>query len=323
MLDLDAALGAVRDVVGPTPLLRAHDLDGLAGARPVWLKLECLQVTGSFKVRGAAAHLAALSPSERARGVVTCSSGNHGRAVAFVAERMGIPATVCVPAWVDPVKLDAIRAHGAEAVRAGESYDQAEQRARTLARERGLVLVPPFDDEWIAAGQATVALEILDDLPEVGEVAIPLSGGGLAGGMAEAFAARAPEVRVTAVSARRARVMWESLRAGRPLELPEEDTLATALSGGIGLDNRVTFALVRERVHRHLLVGEAAIAGAVRDGFRRGLVLEGGGAVALAAIREGKLGPGGGAPNPHAPLVLVLSGGNLDVAVLARTLGVA
>lgn len=315
-LDLAAALAAVRSVVPPTPLLRAPDLDAAAGGRAVWLKLECLQATGSFKVRGAAAHMLALGPEVRGRGVITCSSGNHGRAVAFVAERLGVPATVCVPRWVDPVKLAAIEGHGATAVLAGESYDEAEARALTLARERGWAFVPPFDDEAVAAGQGTAALEILDALSEVGEVAIPLSGGGLAGGMAHALARRAPGVVVTAVSARRARVMWESLQAGHPLEMDEEETLATALAGGIGLENRVTLALVRDHVHRHLLVDEDAIARAVVAGYRRGLVLEGGGAVALAALLEGDLTHG-----PEGPLVVVLSGGNLDPKVLVRLLG--
>jgi len=295
-------------------LVRAPDLDELAG-RPVWLKLESLQETGSFKVRGAAAHLSTLAPDLKARGVVTCSSGNHGRAVAFVAERLGIPATVCVPSWVDPVKLEAIGSHGAEAVLVGDSYDEAEAHALELASSLGLTFVPPFDDERIAAGQGTVALEILDALPDVGEVAIPLSGGGLAGGMGGALAERGRDVMVTAVSARAARVMWESLQAGRPVELPEEETLATALAGGIGLDNRVTLALVRDHVHRHLLVDEDAIVRAIAAGFRRGLVLEGGGAVALAALLQGDLRVK--RPDPR-PLAVVLSGGNLDLSVLRR-----
>jgi threonine dehydratase len=318
----------VRGLVGPTPLVRAPDLDPLAG-RPVWLKLESLQETGSFKVRGAAAHLAALGEEARARGVVTCSSGNHGRAVAFVAARRGVPATVCVPRWVDPVKLGAMRTLGAAVVLAGDSYDEAEGRALALARERGLAFVPPFDDERVVAGQATVALEILDRLPHVAEVAVPLSGGGLAGGIGWALARRAPGVRVTAVSACRARVMWESLRAGRPVERPEEPTLASALAGGIGLDNRVTLRLVRDHVHRHLLVEELEIAGAVAHAYRRGLVVEGGGAVALAALLAGELGasvagadthgrPGEPSPPADAPLVVILSGGNLDPAVLVR-----
>lgn len=335
-LDLDAALAAVRSVVAPTPLVRAPDLDALAG-RPVWLKLESLQTTGSFKVRGAAAHLLSLPAAERARGVVTCSSGNHGRAVAFVAERLGVPACIFVPAWVDAVKLEAIRGHGARTELAGDTYDEAEARAFAWAREHGLTFVHPFDDPAVAAGQGTVALEILDALPGVGEVVVPLSGGGLAGGIGYALAARAAGVIVTAVSAERARVMVASLEAGGPVALPEEETLATALSGGIGLDNALTLGLVRRWVHRHLLVDEAAIARAVRHAFGRGLVVEGGGAVALAALLAGSLErpptiplddashadagqPPARLDDDAAPLVLVVSGGNLDLNVLARLL---
>lgn len=333
-LDLDAALAAVRSVVTPTPLVRAPELDAHAG-RPVWLKLESLQITGSFKVRGAAAHLLSLSPAERARGVVTCSSGNHGRAVAFVAERLGVPAHIFVPAWVDAVKLEAIRGHGARTELAGDTYDEAEGRALAWAREHGLTFVHPFDDAAVAAGQGTVALEILDALPAVGEVVVPLSGGGLAGGIGYALAARTAGVMVTAVSAERASVMVASLEAGGPVALPEEETLATALSGGIGMNNALTLRLVRRHVHRHMLVDEATIARAVRHAFGRGLVVEGGGAVALAALLAGSLEHPPAIPldeNPHAdagqppasldddvaPLVLVVSGGNLDLSVLAR-----
>jgi threonine dehydratase len=320
VLDVEGALRAVRSVVGPTPLVRAPDLDGAVG-RSVWLKLESLQATGSFKVRGAAAHMTALEPHVRARGVVTCSSGNHGRAVAFVAERFGVPATVCVPEWVDAVKLRAIRGHGAEAVLAGASYDEAEARALALAEEEGLTFVPPFDDEAVAAGQATVALEVLEQLPRVAEVAVPLSGGGLVGGMAWVLAQRAPRVRVTAVSAMGARVMWNSLRAGRVVEAHEEETLATALSGGIGHDNRVTFRLVRDYVHRHLLVPEIAIEGAIRRAYRDGLLVEGGGAVGIAALLNGGLATPESLPGVgDRPLVVVVSGGNLDLDTLAPLL---
>lgn len=285
--------------------------------REVHLKLESLLATGSFKVRGAAACIQGLDPARRAAGVVTCSSGNHGRAVAFVAERLGVPATVFVPSWVDPVKLAAIRSHGARAVVGGDSYDESEARALERAEAEGLTFVPPFDHPDVVAGQGTVALEILEQVPDVGEVAAPLSGGGLVGGIAAVLADRAPACLVTAATAWRARVMWESLQAGHPVECPEEETLAGALAGGIGLDNRITFALVRDLVHRHVAVDEAAIAGAMAFAFRRlGLVVEGGGAVALAAALDGRLSSDG--PAGDAPLVIVLSGGNVDPAVLAR-----
>ena len=249
---------------------------------------------------------------------MTCSSGNHGRAVAFVAEKLGIPATVCVPEWVDPVKLAAIREHGAEALLAGDTYDAAEAVGHSLSRERGLTFVPPFDHPDVVAGQGTLALELLDQVPGVTEVVAPLSGGGLVGGIAAAFAAAAPHVDVTAVTAWNARVMWESLRAGRPIELDEEETLAGALAGGIGLDNQVTFPLIRDRITRHRVVHEPAIRAAMAYAYREvGVVLEGGGAVGLAAALAGHLDT---EPHQDGPLVVVLSGGNVAIDVLRSAL---
>lgn len=319
-LGLAAAWETVRATLPPTPLVRHPGLSEEVG-REVHLKLESLQVTGSFKVRGALARMAALTREERGRGVVTCSSGNHGRAVAWSAARLGIDAVVCVPGWVDPVKRRAIQELGAEARLVGESYDEAEGEAQRLSRETGRVLVHPFDDPLVAAGQGTVALEVLEALgKEVAapEILVPLSGGGLAGGMAYALAAAGSAGRVVAVSASAARVMRASLEAGRPVELPEEPTLASALAGGIGLENRITFPLVRDWIPAHLEVTEAEIAAAMAFGYLRlGLVLEGGGATALAAVLAG------GAPPGDAPLVVVLSGGNVDLSVLVRVLAEA
>lgn len=315
-LPLDSALSAVRKLVPASPMIRAFELSECL-ERPVHLKLENLQVTGSFKVRGAAARMAALSTHERQTGVVTCSSGNHGRAVAWVAQQMGMHAVVCVPGWVDPAKLSAIRATGAEARLIGDSYDEAEAEADRIAREDGLVFVHPFDDPHVTAGQGTVATEILDACPDVAEVLVPLSGGGLAAGIAATLARRGLEDRVTAVSASAANVMLRSLEAGKPVSVPEEPTLASALAGGIGLDNRVTFPLVRDLIGRHLEVDEVQIAAAIRYAFSDlGLVLEGGGAVGLAGLLNGWSSLEG--RSTKGPLVVVLSGGNLDGKRLAE-----
>jgi threonine dehydratase len=325
VLDFPGAERAVAGLARRTPLLEAHDVSERIGA-PVLVKAECLQVTGSFKVRGAAARLSALTPEERARGVVACSSGNHGRAVAYVAERLGVRATVCVPEWVDPVKLAAIRATGAEAVLAGATFDEAEVHALDLAARDGRPYVSAYDDPWVIAGQGTIALEILDELGEApAAVLAPLSGGGLVGGIAAALAHRLGEDAppVVAVSAERAAVMLASLRAGRPVEVPEEETLASALAGGLGPANRYSFPLVRELVREHVTVTEEQIAGAMRYAVRSlRLVVEGGGAVALAALLSGawpESAPPAGDP-PEGPVVVVLSGGNLAPRTLASVL---
>jgi threonine dehydratase len=322
-LDFDAAEARIRDLIRWTPVLQLHPEDLPSNAReryagtPILLKLENLQRTGSFKVRGAASAMTALDAGAASRGVVTCSSGNHGRAVAYVAATLGIPATVCIPSWVDPVKLDAIRNTGARPVIAGDTYDEAELAADRIAREEGLTLIHPFDDPAVVAGQGTVALELVADVPDASTVVVPLSGGGLVGGIAAALATRAPAARVVAVSAERASVMVQSLRAGRPIEVSEEPTLANALAGGIGLANRVTFRLVREHVAQHVLVSEAAIERGIRYAARTvRAVVEGGGAVGLAALLEGLLDPWADG-SPANPIVIVLSGGNIDSKRLA------
>lgn len=309
--DVEAARRRLSELVLPTPLLPSPALAAHADA-PVFLKLENLQATGSFKVRGSANKLLSLSAEVRARGVVACSSGNHGLAVAYVAGRAGIPAAVCLPAWVDPVKLRRVRRHGAEVILAGDSYDAAEDRARALAEERGAVFVDPFDDPWIVAGQGTIGLEIAEALPRLRRVLVPLSGGGLASGIALALRFRLPRARVVGVFAERARVMVESLRAGRVLELAEEETLATALAGGIGRNNRFTFRLVGELVDDLVGVSEEEIARAMAFAFEEHrLVVEGGGAVALAALLAGKVsGPG--------PIAAVVSGGNVGLSRLSE-----
>ncbi len=322
LLDFERARRAVAEVARVTPLMEAPELTDRVG-RPVLLKLENLQVTGSFKVRGAAACLAALTPEERRRGVVVCSSGNHGRAVAYVAQRWGVPATVCVPRWVDPVKLAGIRAHGAEAVLAGATFDEAEARAILLARESGRVYVSAYDDPRVIAGQGTLALEVLEalDAPPAAFL-VPLSGGGLAGGIAAALRRRlgAAAPTTVAVTAARAAVMLKSLEAGRPVDLPEEDTLANALSGGIGLDNQHSFALVRDLVERHIVVEEGEIENAMAFAFNDlHVIVEGGGAVALAALLSGRWRDG--ALPRERPVVVVVSGGNVDLATLSGVLG--
>ncbi|NJD20808.1 MAG: pyridoxal-phosphate dependent enzyme [Gemmatimonadetes bacterium] len=319
-LDFDRARSAVAALARVTPLLESPTLSGRVG-RSVLLKLESLQITGSFKVRGAASRLGTLTPAERRRGVVACSSGNHGRAVAWVAGRLGIPATVCVPDWVDPVKLAGIRASGAEAVLAGPTYDEAEAHAVELARASGRPFISAYDDPWGIAGQGTLALELLDALGEPpAAVLAPLSGGGLMGGIAGALrsrlGARAP--RTVAVTAARAAVMLASLHAGHPVELPEEETVAGALSGGIGLDNAWSFPLVRDLVDEHVVVTEASIRDAMAFAFRElRLVVEGGGATALAALLSDRWRPPAGSPGP---VVVVVSGGNVALPTLASVL---
>ena len=317
-LDVPQARETIQPFIRRTPTMRMKELESPPGGG-VFLKLENLQVTGSFKVRGAANRILTLSQEERGRGVVACSSGNHGRAVAHIAGIQGIPAVICVPSWVDPVKREGMEAAGARVVLAGETYDEAEVRALALAEEEGRVFVQPFDDPWIAAGQGTLGLELLEEVPELHTVLVPLSGGGLAGGIAYAIKEQRPEARIVGVSASRARVMYESLKVGKPVPMEEEETLAEALSGGIGLTNRFTLPLIRELVDEHVLVEESEIGAAMRYAASAlHLLLEGGGAVALAAVLSGKCDLSG--EKGTEGVVVVLSGGNVSLSRLQEVM---
>ena len=302
--DIEGAAERVYRMAHVTPVLPAAALSKVAG-RDVHLKLECLQQTGSFKVRGATNKILSLTPEERARGVIACSSGNHGLATAYVAGREKVPATVCVPEWVDPVKLRSIRDSGAEAVVEGKTADEAEEVSWRLHVERNLVYVHPFDDPLVIAGQGTIGQELLEQRPNLEAVVVPLSGGGLIAGIAMALKRARPQIRVIAAYAERCNVMIESLAAGRPMELPETPTLATALAGGIGKTNDHTMRLVSELVDDYVAVDEHAIGGAMAFLLHEHrLLVEGGGAVATAAVLQGGCGPGG-------ELVAVVSGGNV------------
>lgn len=273
-----------------TPLVRSPALSGRFAA-DIHLKLETLQPGGAFKLRGAANMLAALIEEQGrealAAGVVTASTGNHGRAVALAASRFGVPAVVCLSRLVPENKVAAVRALGAEVRRVGASQDEAFAEVERLVVERGMILIPPFDDPLIAAGQGTIGLELLEDIPDLDRVIVGLSGGGLLGGIGAAIKAIRPACRITGVSLSQGAAMWESLKAGHPVAVAEAESLADSLGGGIGLDNRCTFALVREVMDDHYRVSERAIARAMVDILEHEKwMVEGAAAVGLAAIEE-------------------------------------
>ncbi|MFW6063687.1 MAG: hydroxyectoine utilization dehydratase EutB [Chloroflexota bacterium] len=297
-----------------TPLVSSQTLSERCDAQ-IYLKLETVQETGTFKVRGAANKILSLSPEQQRRGVVTASTGNHGRAVSHVARQVGIPAVVCISERVPENKVQALQRAGAEVVIEGQGQDEAAERATSLAQERGLTMVHPFDDPLVIAGQGTIGLELLETLPDLDTVLVPLSGGGLISGIAVALKAAAPTVRVVGVSMERSPVMYHSLQAGRPVQLPEEETLADSLLGGIGLDNAYTFRIVETLVDEVLLVGEAEIAAAMAFLLReQSVVAEGAGAVGVAALLSDGLVVSG------ERVAVIISGGNV---ALSRLLQVA
>ena len=312
--DVRAARQRIASFVYETPLIRSVALSEL-GAGAVWLKLESLQPSGSFKLRGGANKLLSLSDEERAAGVVASSAGNHGAAVAYMAGLLGIAATICVPDTVDPVKLAAIRGYGAEAVPRGRSFDEALVVSRELEKQRGLTYVHPYDDPMVLAGQGTIALEILEQVPETDVIVTAVSGGGLAGGVALAAKGVKPTVHTVGVSPERATAMESSVRAGHLVEVAFQDTLASVLAGGLGDENRYSFQACSRFVDEFVQVSEEEIAAGMVHALTRERVLaEGGGAVGIAAALAGKLSGSG------ANIVLVISGGNVDPRVVLSLL---
>jgi threonine dehydratase len=308
-LSIRAAAVSVAGIAVHSPLVPAVKLSARLG-HPTWLKLETLQPTGAFKIRGAANALSRLSPEQRGKGVVCCSTGNHGRAVAYAAQRLGIAATVCLSHLVPETKLRAIEDLGARVRRVGRSQDEAQRETDRLVMEEGLIDIPPFDHPRVIAGQGTLGLEILDERPEIETILVPLSGGGLISGIAIAAKAIKPSIRIIGVSMERGAAMHASLAAGRPVDVEEVTSLADSLGGGIGLNNRWTFDICRRLVDDVILLTEEEIYRAMRALLMDdGLIAEGGGAVGVAALLAGKVKLSG-------PAALVISGRNVDISQL-------
>lgn len=311
--DIHLAHQRIQGLVRRTPLEHSPSLSRLVGV-PVYLKLESQQLTGSFKLRGASNAVACMDDQQRARGVVTASTGNHGRALAFAASQLGVQATVYLSQLVPANKVQAIRDLGAEVCIAGLSQDDAQHAAQRHAEEQGAMLVPPFDHPAVIAGQGTLGLEIIEQLPDVSQVLVPLSGGGLFAGVALALKSLNPAITTHGISMRRGAAMHASLQAGHPVEVQELPTLADSLGGGIGLDNRHTFTLTQRLLDQLHLLEEASIAAGLRHAYHQERqVLEGAGAVGIAALLDG-LVPARG------PIVVVVSGRNVDTAQHLRVM---
>ncbi|MBI4630023.1 MAG: threonine ammonia-lyase [Candidatus Rokubacteria bacterium] len=310
LADVEAARDRLRGAIYATPCPYSQTLSELTGAR-CFVKLENLQMTGSFKERGAANLLQQLDQAARARGVIAASAGNHGLAVAFHAARLGIPAVIVMPEWAPLIKVTSSRRHGAEVILFGANYDEAYGHARDVAARRGLEFVHPFDDARVIAGQGTLGLELLAQRPEMNAVLVPVGGGGLAAGVGLAVKARRPEVRVIGVQAESIPAMKRALEAGSRVTLPAASTLAD------GIAVRQVGALTLEAAKRYVddvvTVSEEELANAILLLLEiEKTVVEGAGAAPLAALLNRPLGLAG------ADVVLVLSGGNIDVTMLSR-----
>ena len=307
LAEVEAARRTIEGTAIATPLVPSPYLTDLVG-HDVLLKLEITQPIGAFKLRGATNAVFNLAPE--VKGVTCCSTGNHGRGVAFAARARGLRAVICMSTLVPPAKLDGIKALGAEVRIVGASQDEASAESRRLVGEEGLVEISPFDDARVIAGQATIGLELMAHRPDLATVLVPLSGGGLAGGIALAVKHANPKIRVIGVSMDRGAAMYESLKAGRPVEVEEVPSLADSLGGGIGLDNKLSFQLCRDHLDDVVLVSEAEIYRALQVLYYEDrLVAEGAAAVGPAALIAGKL------PDLHGPAAAVITGRNVDMTV--------
>lgn len=299
LADIRRAADRIQPHLLRTPLERARFLPG-----DIYLKLECFQPTGSFKLRGALAKLTVL-PKGTGR-VIAVSAGNHGLAVAHGAEQLGIEATIVVPKTAVRTKVEAIRRYPVELLEIGQSYDEAERAARRLAEERRLPFVSPYNDADVIAGQATIALELLEEQPELEVIVAPAGGGGLLAGLAIAAKAIRPSVRVIGAGAAASCAIKAGLEAGWIVEIADRPTIADGLAGNLEPD-AITFEPIQRLVERVIAVGEDAIAKAIVAAAEHAhLMIEGSAAVALAALTDPEF------PSTKARTAVVITGRNID-----------
>ncbi len=316
MVTLKSIEKARKDIsafVNETPLVRSEYLSELGDAE-VFLKLENLQITRSFKPRGAVNKLLHLSVEEEDRGIITASAGNHGQAVAYAAQKLGLPARVVVPSTTPRVKIEGIKKFGADLILYGEGYDEAEKEAKGLAREYGCAYISPYNDALIIAGHGTAGLEIVEALPQVDVVVVPVGGGGLISGVSIAVKSIKIEVEIVGVQSEASPVMYESLKVGRIVEATRFKTIAEGLSGGIE-KGALTFRIAKNCIDRMLLVKEPTIRRAVYLLWTMDKqVAEGSGAAAIAPILEDN------AIFKGKTVACLITGGNIDESLFKEIL---
>ncbi len=308
--DILAARRVIRGVADATPFVPSPYMSGVCG-QDFLLKLENMQPIGAFKLRGA--YNAVMGLPAGSAGVTCCSTGNHGRGVAYAARRRGLRAVICMSSLVPQAKIDGIRALGAEIRICGTCQDDALAESQRLVAAEGLAEISPFDDPLVIAGQGTIGLEMLEARPDLHTLLVPLSGGGLAAGVAVAAKAINPAIRVIGITMERGAAMHASLVAGHPVEVDEVPSLADSLGGGIGLQNRLSFPLCRDLLDDIVLVSEEEIRDAMQVLFYEDrIVAEGACVVGLAATLAGKL------PAPAGPVGTIITGRNLDMAMFHK-----
>jgi len=310
--DIVDAQSALRGIVKESPLERSKSFSTMSGAE-VYLKLENLQTTGSFKVRGAYNKIRSLSAAEAARGVLCASAGNHAQGVAYAATQLGVKSTVFMPIFAPPLKVIATRAYGAKVVLTGETFDDAFRAAAEFGRESGATFVHPFNDPLIIAGQGTVGLELFEQLRDVDEVLVPVGGGGLIAGIAIALKQLNPRIRVIGVEAEGAQSMKASVAAGRPVVLTSVDTIADGIA--VKSPGNLTFEAASRLVDDLVTVSDAEIARTAYLLLQRAKILaEPAGVAAMAAVLFNRTEAKG------KKVIPVISGGNINMSILEQIL---
>ena len=310
--ELKLAAERLKGTARHTEIIPSKVLSDMTG-HEILLKPENLQVTGSFKIRGAYNKIASLSDEQLARGIVTASAGNHAQGVAYAARERGAKATICMPQITPPLKVDATKAYGADVVLYGEVFDESAARAQELSDTEGMIYVPPFDDYEVLCGQGTIGLEILEQLPDVDMIFVPIGGGGLIAGLAYAVKNLKPDCRIVGVQAAGAPSMAESLKEGKIITLSSVDTVADGIK--VKTPGDLTFDMCRQYVDEVVTVTESEIASAILTVLeKQKLVAEGAGAVGIAAAMYHKVNTEG------KTVCALLSGGNVDVTMLERIL---
>jgi threonine dehydratase len=308
--DIRQAQDRIKDIIIRTPVMYSPTLSTMTGAR-VWLKLETLQKAGSFKVRGAANRILSAPEAARRQGVIAASAGNHAQGVAVAAHAAGVPAMIVMPEWAGISKQEATKGYGAEVVIHGKSLEESIARAEELTKE-GRLFIHPFDDDAVIAGQGTIGLEILEDLPETDLIVVPVGGGGLIAGIAVAAKAIRPAVSIIGVQASACPSAAEALQHGHPVKVSAAATIADGIRVAETGDR--AFPVLHRMVDRVVLAGEDDIADAMLLLLeRKHIVAEGAGAAPLAALMNGSV-----PVQPGSTVVLVISGGNVDSALLFR-----
>ena len=310
-VDLYRAKKKIHGLVRRTPLAASPSLTDIAGSE-VRLKMEHHQITGAFKLRGATNAILNLSDAQRQRGVIGMSTGNFGRGLAYAAQQAWIRCVICMSNLVPKNKVEGIKALGAEVRIVGESQDDAQLEVDRVVEEQGMVALDPFDHPDVIAGQGTLGLELMEQWPQVETVVVPLSGGGLISGIALAVKSISPMVRVIGVTMEKGAAMYESIKAGKPVQVKEYPSLADSLGGGIGLSNQYTFSMVKALVDDIVLVSEAEIARGIHHAYwHEKQIIEGGAAVGIATLLAGKIQSSGN-------MAIILSGCNIDMPLHHR-----